>query len=363
MRNYGKAVLQTKLSSKHHRQVWDPLSADAVLGDSGAPLASGYFAVIWIVKGDLGFFAKGFNLAHYNSNAPCPFCPCEIGGQRKLWPSNFAATAAWKSRMFSAATWRAAQTNLHAMFVKFNFLSQHSVEADELHILHLGFLQWMLGSCLWDLVYVVLPGSPTANMANIWMSISRFYSANGSSCQFSTINLSSFTNSEHPRSDYPRLKGRGGEIKHVLPAMVECWESMMRDGNQHDLNVGEMLTRILEIQDLIDQDPQAMFMSPGDSMDFRSKMDDVLQIYTRLATEADREHNLLWNVTPKLHWAWHFAHKSQYLHPRRGACWIDEDLVGKMKEICKSCVHGTPLYKIPNTVAIKYHWAMFVRRL
>ena len=145
--------------------------------------------------------------------------------------------------------------------------------------------------------------------------------------------------------------------------MVECWESMMRDGNQHDLNVGEMLTRILEIQDLIDQDPQAMFMSPGDSMDFRSKMDDVLQIYTRLATEADREHNLLWNVTPKLHWAWHFAHKSQYLHPRRGACWIDEKLVGKMKEICKSCVHGTPLYKIPNTVAIKYHWAMFVRRL
>ena len=84
MRNYGKAVLQTKLSSKHHRQVWDPLSADAVLGDSGAPLASGYFAVIWIVKGDLDFFAKGFNLAHYNSNSPCPFCPCEIGGQKKI---------------------------------------------------------------------------------------------------------------------------------------------------------------------------------------------------------------------------------------------------------------------------------------
>jgi hypothetical protein len=252
---------------------------------------------------------------------------------------------------------------MHWIFKTFPFLSQNNVEGDELHLLHLGLLQWMLGSVLWTMCYIVMPKIPSENIKQVWAWVSEYYSSNGSPCQYSNLGLSSFTDPKYPRKDFPRLKGRGGEVKHVLPAILFCWEQCMREGEEDDARICQMLVKIMEVVELIDRDPQAMFMSPADSHDTREAMDDVLGIYSHLAVGADQDKRLLWNCTPKFHWAWHFAFRTQFLHPRRSACWIDEDLVGKIKNICQACTSGTSLHRVPNIVLGKYRWGMYLRRL
>ena len=55
---------------------WPPGSAEKVLADNDTPLAGGYFCVLWILKGDLDYFAKVLRLRHYSANEFCELCPC-----------------------------------------------------------------------------------------------------------------------------------------------------------------------------------------------------------------------------------------------------------------------------------------------
>ena len=91
-----------------------------------------------------------------------------------------------------------------------------------------------------------------------------------------------------------------------------------------------------------------------------SAVDSMFKFYTRLANHADAKGDLLWSMVPKFHWLWHLSRRSQYLHPRRGACLLDEDFVGKLKLITKMCTSSTPLHRVPTAVAEKYRWGMYV---
>eukprot|EP00972_Heterocapsa_arctica_P047009 6937322-Heterocapsa_arctica.AAC.1 len=62
-----------------------------------------------------------------------------------------------------------------------------------------------------------------------------------------------------------------------------------------------------------------------------------------LAHRADARGHLLWNWAPKFHWLWHFGKRAQYLCPRRGACLIDKDYVGKIKVVGQACSSGAAL--------------------
>ena len=92
----------------------------------------------------------------------------------------------------------------------------------------------------------------------------------------------------------------------------------------------------------------------------------VLQCYTLLSNRADMvggDEGLLWNVTPKFHWWWHWAQRSVFLNPRKGNCFIDEDFVGDIKEVVAACTSGTAMEKIPLKVMEKYIWQMHFANL
>ena len=44
--------------------------------DSGEPLAGGYYAIVYINRGDLDWMAGHFHLRHPSSNFPCSLCGC-----------------------------------------------------------------------------------------------------------------------------------------------------------------------------------------------------------------------------------------------------------------------------------------------
>ena len=69
---------------------------------------------------------------------------------------------------------------------------------------------------------------------------------------------------------------------------------------------------------------------------------------------------MLWNVTPKLHIAWHWAWQCQFLHPHASACYVDESFVGVIAKICKSSTNGVKLDRAATAVFAKYSRAMSV---
>ena len=222
---------------------------------------------------------------------------------------------------------------------------------------------YLCGSALWILSYKALPATPSQNLERVWNLVSDFYRRFAVPCQFSNLTLNSFTDPHQPKKDYPKLKGRGGEVKHLVPALLYAWEECMHSEIPEHGLVRDVLRAQVRIQELIDEDADMLFMEPAKSRELRTVVDRMLHLYCTLAAGADASGELLWNVVPKFHWAWHLAHRSQYVHPRRGACLLDEDWIGRIKDVAKSCTSSTPLHKVPHTLATKYHWGMYVRRL
>ena len=65
-----------------------------------------------------------------------------------------------------------------------------NVEADELHVLYIGVLQYFVGSLLWLLTYKILAGSPDDNLDRVWRVILDNYG--GSSNQYNAMSINLF---------------------------------------------------------------------------------------------------------------------------------------------------------------------------
>ena len=135
---------------------------NALTGEqAGKHLAGGFKFVLWSIKADLDHWAKAYGLSHYNCIDPCEFCPAnrQQGSDPKSWLNYFGPDASWKRETFTPAYWRQMQMQLHFLF-DFLYLSQLNLEPDELHVMHLGTSQYMLGAVLYLLCFKVVLGSP-----------------------------------------------------------------------------------------------------------------------------------------------------------------------------------------------------------
>ena len=232
------------------------------------------------------------------------------------------------------------------------------VEPYEPNIMHVLTTQDMIGSALWSLCYQVLPGSPSNNMSTVWGCIVDYYSEHKVVTQYSNLTLASFCDPATPHRDFPKLKGRGAESKDLVAPLLHTWSIFMRHGQHHDVLVHTLLTKQLQIQDILHENKRYAFLPNDLAEKVLETIEQLLETYTLLCNEADRNHVLLWNMAPKFHWLWHLGHKARYLNPRRGNCMIDEDFVGVAKTIVQSCASGTAAHNVPSSFIDKYRWGL-----
>lgn len=235
----------------------------------------------------------------------------------------------------------------------------HNLEPDELHVMHLGTSSWMAGSILWVLCYLCLPSTPEENMKNIWKVIVDTYRTSDAKTQYSNLTLSSFCDPKKPKAEYPKLKGRGAEVKDLMPCLLAVWDAFSDSITYEYDIVRSMLVHQVELQRLLSEYSTDLFLTVPASTSVQMHVDQILHCYTHLANRADRvagDEGLLWNVTPKFHWWWHWARRAIFLNPRKGNCFIDEDFVGGIKEIVARSTSGTTMELVPGKVMEKYQW-------
>jgi hypothetical protein len=90
-------------------------------------------------------------------------------------------------------------------------------------------------------------------------------------------------------------------------------------------------------------------------------MEAMLGHYKWLHADAESNGQWYYNEIPKCHFSWHLAFNNRFFHAR--FCWTYkcESWVGKVSHIAHSCSSGTPLCKIPPSLADKYRLLVHFR--
>ena len=234
------------------------------------------------------------------------------------------------------------------------YLSVHNLEPDELHVLYLGVLQQMVGSVLFVLCFHVMVGTPTENVKAAWTSICRFYRVHSTKTQFTNMRLSSF----HEAGEYPKLKGKGAEIKDLTPALLELWMEHSNPMEQEHLLISGMLQSQCVANDILHEFKDEMLLPLEKAKLLATSIDAVLVNYSQLANLVDESAQLLWSITPKFHYSWHMADRAIWLNPRKGYCLSDESYMKVCKHIAKSCVHGSDDQQVPTSFMQGYRWGL-----
>ena len=340
---------------------WPASSSEANLAMTRTSLAGDHFGVLWSIKGDLDWYAKALALPSYNSNRPCPYCPCDKTAGARMHPLAFNRGAAWMGMVYSPQQWRSKNPGMHVLFKTFSFLSCHNVEADELHVLHLGVGQYFLGSVLWLLTFRVMPDDPCKNLAKVWASILAQYRTLQVPTQLTNLTISTITDPKKPMLVYPRLKAEGPEVKHLTAPILDAWLKFCRAqpgvGPYFD-KVVVCLQSMITMQDNIDAHAGDMHMTSAAHGRLMEATCKFLVAYTWLGSRADECGDLLFTAAPKLHWLWHMADRAKFLSPRKAACFVDEDLMKHLKRLAARTTPGTQAHKVPLTMFEKYRWAV-----
>ena len=151
-----------------------------------------------------------------------PTCPWNI----------FTEDAPWRETTWQADEWLAAHENRHFLFTPPG-VSIPSVYPDWLHTKHLGVDQYFLGSVLWLLVYQLSPGrDPQEALNEVWDAILEQYRFQHTPGRFSMMRLSMFSNPTAPRASFPRLKGKGHEVKHLTGPLLEVFKAWPKPNDE-----------------------------------------------------------------------------------------------------------------------------------
>eukprot|EP00969_Alexandrium_andersonii_P097413 4299578-Alexandrium_andersonii.AAC.1 len=170
---------------------------------ANTPLAGGWYAALWSIRGDLEWLWKGLGLESYTSLTPCVWCQCDCSAVP--W-TDFRPSARWRQRVWAEEDWAAAHPRRNAV-LQLPGVSIRTVKGDLLHAKHLGVDAYFYASALTFLVFYVLEGSPDDNVARVWAQVRAFDQSRRMTGGFANLRLSMF----YKAGQFPVLKGKATE--------------------------------------------------------------------------------------------------------------------------------------------------------
>ena len=99
---------------------------------------------------------------------------------------------------------------------------------DMMHMKWLGVDSYFIGSVLSYLIDMKMTDTPQNNLSRLWNDIKVMYAQQKTSTRFSCLTLTMFRAGKHP---FPCLKGKAGEIKSLIPILVEVTRAYLVDSD------------------------------------------------------------------------------------------------------------------------------------
>ncbi|CAE7526142.1 unnamed protein product [Symbiodinium sp. CCMP2592] len=323
------------------------------------PLAGGFYCLLFCLIGDLDYFAGVLNLPHFSSATnPCPLCRATGSGEN-TW-ANFNSDAPWRSTVWTPSAWRAWGGRSKSPLFRLPGTSCHTVSLDYLQTKYLGTDQWLFGSILWLLTHVILSASPLNNLKDIWSRIERYYkqSKTPASRRYRSLGkLSMFVR----KTGYPKLRGKGYELKNFGRALLHVWEQCMKPHIQTHQQILLMFQMNVKMEDLLSEHKTLWVLPEAAAREFRESARAMLLVYNAVARHFAEEGLQLFDITSKFHLLQHITDYADCVSPRLVWCFSGEDLMRHMQHLAQSCSRGVKPVTVVNKMARKYRLAMHLQ--
>jgi hypothetical protein len=325
-----------------------PVGSRQALAAGSALSPGGFFGVVHALTGDMEYFAKRLELSNFYPAAasPCSLCTCD----RDAVPfKDIRLNGAW-----SRVVLRPPQPRPSAAAV-FGIpgVTLFSVRLDLLHILDLGVLQHFLGSVLFGLIFDrEVPGRTLAlRLATVWARIRCLYASTSCPTRLGRLQISMFCDPSRPHAEYPVLKVKGSEARHLLPIVATLCEEY-GDGTARDNARLAAANGFKHFSEVIAR--AGCFLTLEEATSAREALGTALFQYMRLAAAAAQQGRLLWNITNKFHFLCHVADQLLFLNPNKVWCYQLENLIGRAKRVAEAAKAGTAPLKLPAAFMKRY---------
>ena len=80
--------------------------------------------------------------------------------------------------------------------------------------------------------------------------------------------------------------------------------------------------------------------------------------YRHLSAPAHAAAQARWHEVPKFHHFVHIGLQSLHGNPRFHWCYMEEDFMGVLEDICSRCTEGTPAEKVVPKMLAKWGFAL-----
>ena len=339
--------------------VWPRCDSEGVLFDetyrpdlaakAGLPLCGGYRFALWQIAADLDYCCNYLRLRHFGSLSPCFKCACNRSDVP--WTA-LTPTAAWRTRLVGMLEW----TNMyrHMLFrCPAVGLNMFHVCLDVLHILDLGIAQHLCASTLFLFVFDTgIPGNLDSRLAFVWEKLVEGYEALGTSPGERLPYAVYHSIFEKRRGYYPttppELHSKAAVGRHcvtVLDYMVRhmtAWSQGFTNDGEGDLfaMVGELFKNYALFYACIAFHGQ--WLPPEAAQEAHDALLAVGCYHQALCNFFLGRRRKLYHMTEKAHYCQHIALDvlSSRYNPRFGWTYQDEDYMGKVASVAKSCTRA-----------------------
>ena len=306
------------------------------------------FAIIGLCS-DLDELCNTYQLAHFNSNTPCFWCPADMD----VCPwSDFSSTSPCFSQAYSPPSDGSdvPKPNGHAVWT-IPGLTIHSILWDILHGLDLGPSQHVIGNCFFDFCQNSLLGTNRAErLAWVWDRLRHFYSAARPPSKLDNLTLRmTMDDPDRPYSAFPKLKAKANESRHILPFLLNILDDPLiarhPDADPEYIhNRRATVLYLCRFYGLIDTPD--MFLSGAAVTEAQECVDCFLLHYNWMTSYAIAHRRMQWQITIKFHYFKHAGVSLRWLNPKHGSTYPFESYVGAIAKIGRSASYGKPAHTI-----------------
>jgi hypothetical protein len=330
--------------------VIDPSTVDYI---PGAPLAGGYFLVLWLLLGDLQHMEVAYGFPNHNKvSGMCALCGCG-----RDW-TDFDEHPSWEStrwHVLGLDAWRAANS-VRIALLQLPGASVLLWLPDWMHCKNIGTDKEFYGSVLEFMCYHMVAGDAATLLTQYWRRIYEWYMEHGTHAKFSNLKLSMF----HKLNDFPLLRGRAAEVRSFGKPLLHVFTLFMDTGNVQHRWILNALRACVRMEDIVnDRRYKQSFKLPGA---LAAELDACCVTFGRHVAGLRRwcrtQDLRLFKVTSKMHFLREITMLAKYLHPRLGACWSGEDMMHHMQRLIQSTLSASDTMLVQRKAMLKYAAAM-----
>lgn len=173
-----------------------------------------------------------------------------------------------------------------------------------------------------------------------------------------------FTSKDQPTKQYPRLKGKAAELRHLGDPLLQVWRKHMNPLAPNHTDVEKALVRSVRAEEILDECSQNIGALPAEAAkELCQTTAEFLMLFSYLNRQyvSSDPPVLLFSITPKAHMLMHLALSCGHMNPVTTWCYMGEDFQHVMRVLTASSCRGNKPHQAAVKMTAKYANGMDVK--